>query len=171
MRFTKASAHKASLDKNNVTLFYHHKRVMNKVFKYKVHFIVFLLLISFLECKKDKNEIPDVYVDIYLYTTDPAFSPLNATSGYTYLAGGSKGIIVFCKSQSPPEFMAYDRHCTYNVSEGNQIAVDASGLLAVDSKCNSKFYVTDGSPNSGPATNPLKYYQTTFDGTVLHIFN
>ncbi|MEK6615635.1 MAG: hypothetical protein AABZ32_05930 [Bacteroidota bacterium] len=142
---------------------------MNKVFTYKIHSIVFLLLISFLGCKKDKNEIPDVYVDIYLSTTDPAFSPLNAISGYTYISGGSKGILIFRKSQN--EFMAYDRHCTYNVKEENQIAVDVSGLLAVDSKCNSKFLVMDGSPNSGPAANPLKYYQTTFDGTVLHIFN
>ena len=133
--------------------------------------IVFILLISFVGCKKDKNDIPDVYVDIYLTTTDPAFSPLNASNGYTYLSGGSKGIIVFRKSISPSEFMAYDRHCTYNVSEGNQIAMDASGLFAVDSKCSSKFYIADGSPNSGPAVNSLKYYQTTFDGTVLHIFN
>ena len=144
---------------------------MNKVFTYKIHFVVLLLLISLLGCKKDKNEIPDVHVDIYLYTTDPAFSPLNATSGYTYLAGGSKGIIVFRKSLSPAEFMAYDRHCTYNISEGNQIAVDASGLLVEDSKCGSKFLITDGSVNQGPAVNSLKFYQTTFDGTVLHIFN
>jgi|SRR3990172_6834111 len=144
---------------------------MNKVFTYKIHFVVLLLLISLLGCKKDKNEIPDVYVDIYLYTTDPAFSPLNATSGYTYLAGGSKGIIVFRKSLSPAEFIAYDRHCTYNISEGNQIAVDASGLLVEDSKCGSKFLITDGSVNQGPAVNSLKFYQTTFDGTVLHIFN
>ncbi|MBI4931577.1 MAG: hypothetical protein HY841_12480 [Bacteroidetes bacterium] len=141
---------------------------MNKVLKYIVHFF-FILLISFGGCKKDKNEIPDVYVDVYLYTTDPAFSPLNAITGYTYLAGGSKGILIYRKSQN--EFMAYDRHCTYNVKEGNTVTVDASGLLAVDSKCGSKFLVTDGSPNSGPATNPLKLYQTAFDGTVLHISN
>lgn len=161
----------ASLDKNNVTLFCHHKRIMNKVFKYKFHSIIFILLFFSSGCKKDKNEIPDVYVDIYLTTVDPAFSPLNATNGYTYLSGGSKGIIVFRKSISPAEFMAYDRHCTYNVSEGNQIAMDVSGLFAIDSKCNSKFYIGDGSPNSGPAVNSLKYYETTFDGTVLHIFN
>jgi nitrite reductase/ring-hydroxylating ferredoxin subunit len=110
-----------------------------------------------------------VYVDIYLYTTDPAFSPLNAVSGYTYVAGGSKGILIFRKSQT--EFMAYDRHCPFNVTEGNQVTVDASGLIAVDAVCGSKFLITDGSPNSGPASNPLKYYQTNFDGTMLHIYN
>ncbi len=131
--------------------------------------LIFFLMLSFAGCKKDKDEIPNVYVDIYLYTIDPAFSPLNAISGYTTVAGGSNGILIFRKSQN--EFMAYDRHCPYNTSEKNQVTVDVSGLIAVDSKCNSKFLITDGSPNSGPAANPLKRYQTAFDGTVLHIYN
>lgn len=125
--------------------------------------------ILFASCKKDKSEIPDVFVDVYLYTTDPAFSPLNATSGYAYLNGGSRGILVFRKSQN--EFMAYDRHCPYNVPDGNVVTMDLSGLLAEDPVCTSKFLITDGSPNSGPAVNLLKRYQTTYDGTVLHIFN
>ena len=142
---------------------------MNKVVKY--YSIIFFLscFVSIAGCKKDKDQVPEVYVDVYIYTTDPAFAPLNATSGYQYFSGGSRGILVFRKSQS--EFMAYDRHCTYNVSEGNTVAVDASGLIAVDNKCNSKFLLTDGSQNSGPASNPLKHYQTSFDGTTLHIFN
>jgi len=142
---------------------------MNKNFKYLFFLAPFLFTFLFSQCKKDKDEIPNVYVDVYLYTTDPAFSPLNATAGYTYVAGGSKGIIIFRRSQT--EFAAYDRHCTYKVPEGNSITVDASGLIAVDSKCASKFLITDGSVNQGPAINPLKRYQTSFDGAVLHIFN
>ena len=140
---------------------------MNKVLKY--YSIISFLLLVFGECKKEKETVPNVYVDKYLFATDPAFSPLNAVSGYAYVDGGSNGILVYRKSQN--EFLAYDRHCTYKVAEKNQVVVDASGLIAVDSKCNSKFLITDGSPNSGPAVNPLKRYQTAFDGTVLHIFN
>lgn len=140
---------------------------MNKVVKY--YSIIFFILISFSECKKDKEQVPNVYVDRLVYTTDPAFSPLNAISGWQYFDGGSNGIVVFRKSQN--EFMAYDRHCTYKVSEKNQVRVDASGLMVVDIKCNSKFLLTDGSPNSGPASVPLKRYQTSFDGSVLHIYN
>jgi nitrite reductase/ring-hydroxylating ferredoxin subunit len=142
---------------------------MNKVFRYTFHFFTAFLVLTTLSCKKDANDIPDVYVDVYLYTTDPAFSPLNATMGYAYVAGGSKGILIFRKSQT--EFMAYDRHCTYKVADGNSVTVDASGLLAEDAACGSKFLITDGSPNQGPAVNVLKQYQTAFDGTVLHIFN
>jgi nitrite reductase/ring-hydroxylating ferredoxin subunit len=142
---------------------------MNKVFKYPLCYILAFLFISFFSCKKDNNAVPVVYTDVYLYTTDPAFAPLNATSGYAYVAGGSKGIIVFRKSQT--EFMAYDRHCPYKVADGNMVTVDGSGLLAIDAACGSKFLLTDGSPNQGPAVNSLKLYQTSFDGTVLHIFN
>jgi nitrite reductase/ring-hydroxylating ferredoxin subunit len=143
---------------------------MNKVVKYKIFCsAVFILLLVFNGCKKDKDEIPEVYVDIYVSATDPIFAPLNAINGYQYFTGGSKGIIVFRKSQN--EFMAYDRHCTFNVPQANAITVDASGLIAEDAVCSSKFLLTDGSPNSGPAINPLKRYQTSFDGSILHIFN
>ena len=141
---------------------------MNKVFRY-----CFLTLLTavciFSSCKKDNTAVPDVFTDIYLYSTDPAFAPLNAIGGYAYATGGSKGVIIFRKSQN--EFMAYDRHCPYKVQDGNTVTVDASGLLVEDATCGSKFLITDGSPNQGPAVNSLKYFQTSFDGTVLHIFN
>ena len=142
---------------------------MNKVFKYNFLFTALLLVFTWMGCKKDSNTVPVVYTDIYLYATDPAFAPLNAIGGYAYVAGGSKGILIYRNSIST--FMAYDRQCTYNVSEGNVVVVDASGLLAVDAVCKSKFIVTDGTPSQGPAVNALKRYQTAFDGTVLHIFN
>ena len=138
-------------------------------FRYNKNFFALLLLLAFAGCKKDRDEVPNVYVDIYLYSTDPYFLPLNAIGGWVYLSGGSKGIIVFRKSQT--EFTAYDRHCTYKTPEANQVAVDASNLFAVDAVCNSKFFITDGSASQGPAIKPLKYYQVAFDGTVLHIFN
>ena len=146
---------------------------MNKVFKHNLLLITFSIPFLYSGCKKDKEGVPNVYVDVYLYATDPAFSPLNSSSGFAYVAGGSKGIIVFRKSLSPPEFMAYDRHCTYKVPDGNSVTVNTSGLIAEDSKCSSKFLLTDGSVNQGPAISPLKPYQTAWDPTqgVLHIFN
>ncbi|MFH1005342.1 MAG: hypothetical protein V1781_07625 [Bacteroidota bacterium] len=142
---------------------------MNRYFRYNNISLALLLLFIFIGCKKDRDEVPNVYVDIYLYSTDPDFLQLNAIGGWIYISGGSKGIIVFRKSQT--EFMAYDRHCTYKTSDANQVAIDASNLIATDAVCGSKFLITDGSANQGPATIPLKYYQVIFDGTVLHIFN
>jgi nitrite reductase/ring-hydroxylating ferredoxin subunit len=145
------------------------KRLMNKVLDYSKRVLVFVLISSWICCKKDNNSVPVVYTDIYLYTTEPAFAPLNAISGYAYIEGGSKGILIYRKSQT--EFLAYDRHCTYKVENGNSVTVDASGLIAVDASCGSKFLITDGSTNQGPAVNPLKQYQVAFDGTVLHVYN
>ncbi len=139
---------------------------MNKLVKYySILFFAFL----FSHCKKSSDAVPNVAVDLYVYATDPAFAPLNAVNGSQYFTGGSNGIVVFRKSQT--EFMAYDRQCTYRVADKYQVTVDNSGLIAVDSKCSSKFLLTDGSPNSGPASVPLKRYQTSFDGSVLHIYN
>ncbi|HEY4800165.1 MAG TPA: hypothetical protein VII99_13880, partial [Bacteroidia bacterium] len=93
----------------------------------------------------------------------------NVIGGFAYYNGGSKGILIYRKSQN--EFMAYDRNCTYKALDGNVITVDASGITAADAVCGSQFRVTDGAVNHSPAVNPLKRYQTSFDGTTLHIFN
>jgi len=144
-------------------------REMNRRNKINGNVIILLAMISMFSCKKSTDYVPTVAVNVYLYQTDPVFSPLNAVSGFAYVNGGVVGIVVYRKSQT--EFMAYDRCCTYNVSNRNVIVVDPSGLIATDAACGSKFLLTDGSVNHGPAANMLKIYQTTFDGTVLHIFN
>ena len=122
-------------------------------------------------CKKDDdNGVPITAVDIYLYTNNPSFSNLNAVGGWTYITGGVRGILVYRKSNT--EFAAYDRNCTYQSSEPcATVSVDGTGILAVDTCCNSKFSIYDGSITQGPASVPLKAYNNTFDGNVLHIYN
>ncbi|MFI5151078.1 MAG: hypothetical protein ACHQRM_15190 [Bacteroidia bacterium] len=130
----------------------------------------FILLITGSACKKEKQGVPLVAVDIRLYSTDPSFMPINAVGGWTYVNGGYRGILIYRKTLN--DFMAYDRACTYNPSDENElIKVDASNVLATDAHCGSKFLITDGTVNQGPATLPLKSYVTTFDGTLLHITN
>ena len=129
-------------------------------------------MIILSNCKKEKenNSVPNVSVDIYIYTTDPSFINLNPVGGWVYITGGAKGILVYRKSTT--EFMAYDRTCTYQPSNTNaRVSVDSSNIIATDTSCGSKFLITDGSVTHSPATLPLKNYQTTFDGTVLHIYN
>lgn len=137
----------------------------------------FALLLAILSitllyaCKKDKdNGIPIVPVDIYIYTSDPSFINLNAVGGWVYISGGARGILVYRKSIS--EFMAYDRNCTYNSSDPCAVVyVDSSNIIATDTCCNSMFSMVDGTVLQAPAGLPLKAYYTTFNGTVLHIYN
>lgn len=131
----------------------------------------FLILLSIGGCKKDVNNgVPITPVDIYLYTNNPSFVNLNGVGGWVYITGGVRGILVYRKS--PSEFMAYDRNCTYQSSDAcATVVVDATNILATDTCCHSKFSMYDGSVTQAPAGLPLKAYNTTFDGNVLHIYN
>ncbi|MBL4594365.1 MAG: hypothetical protein JKX68_11210 [Flavobacteriales bacterium] len=134
---------------------------------------LYILLIPylFLSCSKDDNNyIPLVNVNIIIHTNDPAFINLTVPGGWTYVNGGSRGIIIFRVSND--KFNAYDRHCTYDT--GNScalVSVDVNNITALDDCCGSKFLLTDGSVTKSPATLPLKQYNTSFDGQVLRIFN
>jgi len=109
-------------------------------------------------------------VNIYINSANPEFIDLNAVGGWTYIIGGSRGIIVYRASTN--DFKAYDRHCTYDVTNScGLVAVEVNNITGRDDCCGSKFLLTDGSVTQGPANLPLKQYQTTFDGSVLHIFN
>ncbi|MCO6499702.1 MAG: hypothetical protein J5I47_04890 [Vicingus serpentipes] len=135
----------------------------------------YILIASFIlisGCsKKDNNSgVPLVNVNIYINSSNPEFINLNAVGGWIYVVGGSRGIIVYKSSNN--EFKAYDRHCTYD--SGNScalVSVEMSNISAKDDCCGSKFLITDGSVTQGPANLPLKQYRTSFDGSVLHIFN
>jgi len=136
--------------------------------------LAFFLLVLFglfhLQCKKDEDTIPSVQVNFYLQTTDPEFNSLNAVGGWVYVNGGSRGIVIYRLSMD--EFMAYDRHCPYTPSEScAQIDVESSGISALDDCCGSQFLLTDGTVVGGPSTEPLKRYQTYFDGNQLRVYN
>lgn len=119
----------------------------------------------------DKNQIvPNVYVNFYISIYDPEFTTLLSPGNSITVTGGVNGILIYRISSD--EFAAYDRTCTYNVTDNCRIVVDEDLNFATDSMCcNSRFLLLDGSVNSGPATYPLKRYQTSFDGNYLHVYN
>jgi len=137
----------------------------------KKFLIILTIVVIALGCKKDKNSpIPLVNVDIFIHTTDPSFIDLNAVGGWTYINGGSRGILIYRASNN--EFKAYDRHCTYDSANSCAlVSVETNNITALDNCCGSRFLINDGSVSNGPANLPLKQYQTSFDGSVLHIFN
>ncbi len=128
------------------------------------------LLLLNIRCEKSEDIIPYIRVDLLLYLSDPQFNPLNAVGGWVYVGGGSKGLIVYRKSND--EFTALDRHCTYQPENAcSRVEVDPSHIMAKDSCCGSTFLITDGSVTGPPASLPLKFYQTSFDGSSVRIFN
>lgn len=122
-------------------------------------------------CKKERTvEVPLVNVDISINVNLPAYNALAVTGGWVYLTGGSQGILVY--RSGADSFTALDRHCTYHPEELCRVTVDASEVVARDTACcHSAFLLMDGSVVNGPAVFGLKRYNTTFNGTILRIFN
>ena len=132
---------------------------------------ILIALFSIACSKEDENSnIPLVSVNYYIHTNDPAYNAVTVPGGWMYLNGGSRGIILYRASND--KFRAYDRHCTYNsTSSCALVSVENNNITAYDDCCGSKFLLTDGSVTQSPASLPLKEYQTTFDGSTLHIYN
>ena len=137
------------------------------------YFLFFLLAFVFFSssCKKDKVErIPSVPINISVPINSVQYNDLNTIGGWVYVTGGYRGLIIYRLNND--DFLCYDRACPYHPSaEGARIEVESSGLIAVDSLCGSRFFLSDGSVLKGPSTLPLKSYQTTFDGNYVSVFN
>lgn len=140
-----------------------------------IAFIFALGSIGISSCNKDKNNgysnIPNVPVDIYIFTNDPQFFNLSIVGGWGYLQGGSRGILVYHASNN--EYTALERHCPHDATLSNSIAdIDSSNyVLAQCRTCASKYVLFDGSVSSGPANIALKRYRTQITGNQLRIFN
>jgi Rieske Fe-S protein len=132
-----------------------------------------LIVLLLAACGSKENTVKGGYVDVVMYTSDPSFFPLNSINGWTYYNSGSsglKGLIIFRLTQD--DFVAFDRTCTYDPDASCALVeVESSGITAVDSCCGSRYQITDGSVIEGPATQPLIRYRTSFDGTILHVYN
>lgn len=132
--------------------------------------ILLVSILLFLGCNKDNNStIPLVAVDLYLNLSNPEFIHLKVDNGWTYVSGGSRGIIVY---RTNGQYKAFDRHCTFNPSSScGLVSVDVTNITGKDDCCGSKFLMSNGQVTQGPATQTLKEYNTSFDGTVLRIYN
>ncbi len=142
--------------------------------KYRIISIVILLFAAFLlmpSCGKDEKQqgiIPNVYVNFELYPN--SINPIPVSTWIYVNDQGYRGIIVYRYDQNT--FLAYERCCPYDPEKScARVEADESSITAVDSCCMSRFLLTDGSPFDGPATLPLKQYQTYYDGNVLRVYN
>lgn len=128
-------------------------------------------LLALPGCRKENTSgVPPVNLDISINVNNPSYVDLAVPGGWLYLTGGSQGLIVY--RASPTEFVALDRHCTYQTSNLCRVYVDSSEVIARDSLCcHSAFLINNGSVIEGPASIDLKRYNTTFNGTTLRIYD
>lgn len=127
-----------------------------------------LLLTS---CKNEEYPIPDVPVNININLDLPSYQNLNSPGGYALINGGSRGIVIY---RSFDEFVALDRHSTYNSTDPCAIVhVNPDNFFQlIDSCSGSKFDITNGVVIEGPAKWGLKRYTTTWNGGyTVSIYN
>jgi nitrite reductase/ring-hydroxylating ferredoxin subunit len=143
----------------------------------KKPYLLFFLFISFLaigltDCRRNRNMMPYVPVDIYLNISLPAYSNLNIIGGWVYVTGGNNGILVY--RQTYETILAFERRCTFEVENAcGAVTVDSTGLTVVCECDGSKYHIFDGSVLEGPAVWNLYQYRTTFNVNTnqVHIFN
>ncbi|MEX2596109.1 MAG: hypothetical protein WEC59_04190 [Salibacteraceae bacterium] len=134
-------------------------------------FIFIIGAVSLSNCQKTPNEhlVPAVRVDINLSTNLPQYNNLNFINGWIYLDGGYNGIIAYRVNHE--EVKAYDRQAPYQVSNKCKVIVDTGSTSCTDTCSGSQWLLLDGQVLNGPASQPLRTYNTSFDGSNLIITN
>jgi len=139
--------------------------------------VLFILLIAGItissSCKKNinNNPVPLVATDFTININLPSYNALIGVGGWCYVAGGSKGIVVYRRSMN--EFVAFDRHSPANSGLcADPLVIDTDNNLQLLDSCNNAvFSLVDGSPIAN-STYGLRAYNTFFNGSdLLRIYN
>tara|TARA_B110000285_G_scaffold182545_1_gene206341 strand:+ start:735 stop:1160 length:426 start_codon:yes stop_codon:yes gene_type:complete len=140
----------------------------------KVRFIL-MFAVGFLLTACPQNTahpVPNIPFDISINITLPSYSSLQGVSGFAYVNGGSRGIIVYRRGIS--DFIAFDRHSPADIAGDcpQPLIQDAGNFLMLNDTCNSaQFSLYDGSPILG-SNFGLRQYVVTWDGNqTLRIYN
>jgi len=131
-----------------------------------------LTVFFFSQCgKNEQTQIPVVPTDIYLNLNLPEYSGLTTPGSSILISGGSRGIVIYRISMD--QFVALDRHCTWQAEQGCRVTPDETIVTLRDNDCcSSAFNIFDGIPVEGPASIQLYQYRTSFNGVnLLRIFN
>lgn len=131
-------------------------------------FLIFLSAYVLKGCADERDQIPNVRVDINLnISTDLADLPV---SGAKTLKGGYKGIILYNASDVELKYIAYERTCPYYPIDN--CAVDIKDVIFAECPCcGSLFGLPYNQLLNGPSKFPLKQYRTRIVGDLLNIYN
>ena len=125
----------------------------------------------FTSCQGEEHPIPNVPVNISINLDLPSYQQLNAPGGWAYVNGGSRGIVVY---RNFDEFVALDRHSTYNSDDPSAVVmVDSVNFFElVDTTSGSRYSIQSGVVLAGPAKFALRRYSATWDGLyTVNIYN
>lgn len=120
---------------------------------------------------RDRNNgfVPSVPVNVTINVLTPQFFDLSVPGGWVYVTGGSRGIIVYRKSQE--EFIAIERHSSYQPEDNCAVVVMDDGVILDDPCSDSQWLIMDATIVNGPASMPLRTYETSYQEPYLYINN
>lgn len=140
------------------------KELIYKSGKYLL--ILALGLLFGLSCEKIDSQIPHVPVSFEINLN--TFNELTVPGNSLYFPGpGFGGIIVYCEIEG--SYYAFDAACTNEINQQCKVVPDA--LVGTCSCCESQFILIGGYPSNGPASAPLKQYNTSLFGNILRVYN
>jgi nitrite reductase/ring-hydroxylating ferredoxin subunit len=147
---------------------------MKRLLNYSALLLCSAFLYTGTSCKKETNcnGVPNVSVNFsvnLLNIGNPQLVPIgnNETFSGGYI---NNGVLVYHYTQS--QFQAYDCTCPYDGQANAKAIVTATqgGLYATCPVCGSSFLLSNGSPNKGPSSCPLKAYSTSYDNTSNTVY-
>ncbi|MFD2786162.1 Rieske (2Fe-2S) protein [Hymenobacter rubripertinctus] len=129
------------------------------------------LLLTLMACNSGSTvqpQIPLAAVNELLVLTDQQNASLRFDNGAVYHKGGVRGLIVV--RQNASTYLAFDRNCPYQPQDTCARVFISQLIQLHDPCCQSRFSFT-GQPQGGPATLPLRRYNTALSGNNLTITN
>lgn len=132
---------------------------------------IFLMASFLMACESTgpEDQIPMVIVNETINLTNQQYLNLQFVGGHVAISGGVRGIIIYHAPNN--EYRAFERNCSFEpLNACARVEVDGSGLFLIDTCCSSTFNF-DGFPTGGPATLPLRLYNTILQGDLLTIIN
>jgi Rieske Fe-S protein len=107
------------------------------------------------------SPVPNESVNVSFNVNTQGYTSLQTTGGATYLANvGYRGILVYRLNTTT--IVAFDRTCTYDISDVNGIVTAQNNVTAICLDCGSTYSLINGSVNTGPTTIGLKEYTVNF---------
>ena len=130
---------------------------------------IFCSLLIACESSGPEDQIPAAIVNETINLTNQQYLSLQFVGGYVTISGGVRGIIIYHAPNG--QYRAFEQNCSFEpLNTCARVEVDGSGLFLIDSCCTSTFNF-DGFPTGGPASLPLRLYNTIVQGNLLTIIN
>jgi hypothetical protein len=139
----------------------------------KIVLVIFGFLLFNVSCDRCKNNqlLPVINFSYTININEPDYFDLSVITGFLYFDAGNVKLIIYRSALD--EFKVYDARSTYNPTDPCICRVSDDHVFIEDPCSESKWLLSDGSLNNGPAAQSLLTYDYTFDPAtgVLHFYN